>query len=380
MGADSDDDVYAALSGALNAAVALKYRTQIVLLEYPAQGNFAWYYQNGNQIFNQWTMDYVSGRVFAGATATLARLSQSGGLTAAHAQLLVSIDYRLSTADASDPALAAVRDSANAGLAKVRMAIAQPTADNGGIKTVDAQTGAVPAAYQPAYQVSTPIATIQSALSGGGDEITVTVPGPQGMRVTLTYTGCVMAAAGPVAWQEATGRGWFAPDPVEQAFTNGTGDVTGYAFLTPPPFSPGPVTAGGTLGRITGLLLSNAPDIHLQGGAAEPVLQAAASASGAPGKWGTPGYPGSVTAAAAAQAGQVARVVLDAFSLVGLGTPDGVTYGRPTVVTAPSNTGGMDDAADLGGGLALSVTPAPTPTVPTLQQSAYVVGVVVATP
>lgn len=386
-------DPYAALAAAVNAQVALRYHCRVTLVQYPAQGNFPWYFQNANQVFNQATFDYVSARVMPGDAPALARLSPPGGFPNAYAALLDTITYALSAADqqtydraadraadgarqlvatyrqafgataagtdgpigaggtgqpiapvtgagpaapvrgAADPdrrsvelvvdqvlgslwsgraargepplptaALASVadpavllpamppsgdavlaaaltfleqapetvplRDEANFAewaLTQLVRATVAPDTGNGGMLTVDPGTGSVSAGYQVGYAVTTPLATIQNALQDAANRLTVTIPAASGGSITITYPGSALVAVEPVAWQQATNIGWFDLDPVVEAYRNVGRDTTGYRFTSPPAYDPGPLQAGGDLGRLTALLVSNPPEITASG-------------------------------------------------------------------------------------------------------------------
>ena len=400
----SGTDPYLALAAAINAQVELRYHCRVTLVQYPAQGDFPWYFQNADQVFNQATFDYLSARVMPGDAPALARLSPPGGFPNAYAALLETITYSLSSADqqtydravtgagsqarqlvdtyrrafgppgghrgatdvdaagppvepapATGPALApegaasidagadpgpvvdtdvgavehvidevvgsiwsgrsasgrpplptaalvsaadptlllpamppsgdavvaaamayleqapetvALRDEANFGewaLAQLVRATVAPDAGNGGMPTVDPVTGAVSAAFQVGYRVATPLAAIQNALQDTTNCLTVTIPAAGGRSITVCYPGDTLVAVEPVAWQQATNVGWFDPDPVVEAFRNVGRDVTGYRFTSPPPYSPGPLQAGGDLGRLTALLISNPPEVTVSG-------------------------------------------------------------------------------------------------------------------
>jgi hypothetical protein len=76
------------LATAINDAIAPIYHTQIVLVAYPAQGDFPWWYQNPNGVFNQSTFDYVSARVSPSGAPGTVRLSPSGGFPNAYMQVV----------------------------------------------------------------------------------------------------------------------------------------------------------------------------------------------------------------------------------------------------------------------------------------------------
>ena len=362
---------YAALAQALDDVVADRYHVGLTLLQYPSQGDFAWWYRNDNQDFNQWTLDYLSARVLPGDAPGLAQLSSPGGLTEMGARLLGSLTYRLSAEDqrSADPALLALRDRQLAEIGRMMAPGAAPSAANGGMRTVDPTTGAL-SACQPAYAVSASLPALQIALSGGGDSIEVTVPGQGGEQVTFTYPNCVLVGCGPLAWQGATGKGWWVDEPIGEAFANRGRDVTGFAFVAPPPFRPGPISAGGTAGRLSGLLLSNPPTLQIHGASSTASSFPTLSPDIDP---EVPFQPTGVTGEAAAALSPAAREVLAPFALLGLGVEGAVTFSETH--SAPLNVRqplGPEPAT-------IHLTPVAGPTVPLLQQTAYVVGAVVDT-
>ena len=252
---------YQVLAAAINEQIQLIYHTTITLLQYPSQGNFLWYYENANQVFNNGTFGYLSARVSAGDVAGLAQLSGPGGYPNAYAQLLSQIEYGVSSADvaAHDQQAASQAGYGNQVLAELRQATNQPTAANGGMLTVDPDTGAVSSGCQVGYAVNTPLATIQNTLLWGQPTVTVQVPAGSGVTATISYPGCLLVALQPAAWQQAANIGWYDPDPLAEAFANGQQDVTGYRFTSPPSYLPGPLAAGGNFGRLVSLLISDQP-------------------------------------------------------------------------------------------------------------------------
>lgn len=322
----ADAPTYAAVRDAVDAQTRLLYRTSVELVQYPAQGDFAWWYQNANQVFNAATYDYVSARVEPGDAPGLVALSPSGGFPQAYAALLAGLTWTVADADRGSPGSAEQAARALVELDSLRAACANPVDGSGGMRTVDPVNGAISAASLPGYTVGSSLAALAASLQGGGPTIVAQVAGPRGSTVTLTYPSCTMVPVEPAAWQPATGTGWYAPDPVAQAFARGTGDPTGYAFVTPPAYRPGPVADGGDLGRIVSVLLSGPPTVAVQAGPEDDVSDLE----------------------------DLRAEVMDALSLLALG-------GRaPLRPTALARSGAAS--------------------VPLLQQRAYVVGLSVATP
>jgi hypothetical protein len=252
---------YEVLAAAINEQVALIYHTSVVLVQFPSQGNFLWYYENPNQVFNNGTFGYISARVGPGDVAGLAKLSAPGSYPNAYGQLLSQIEYGLSPADAAahDQPAAGQASYGNEVLSNLRQATYQPSVANGGMFTVDPDTGAVTTSCQVGYGINTPLATIDNVLQSGQPTVTVQVPSGTGTTVTISYPGCLLVAIQPTAWQEATNTGWYDLDPLVQAAQNGEQHVTGYRFTSPPSYNLGPLGSGGDFGRLVSLLISNTP-------------------------------------------------------------------------------------------------------------------------
>ena len=97
---EAGEQYYANLKTRANAAIAGIYNTTITPITFPAQGDFNWFYQNLDQVFNQSTFDYISARVepspevpgFAGLTA-------AGGFPNAYDRVVTSLAFILSSTD-----------------------------------------------------------------------------------------------------------------------------------------------------------------------------------------------------------------------------------------------------------------------------------------
>ena len=353
------DGMYGQLTAAINAQVALLYQVSVELVQFPSQGDFAWWYLSPNQVFNAATFDYVSARVMPSPTPGLVQLTLSGGYPLAYAELLDRMTFAVSTADAGSAAAQAQAAHGLWVLDQLRAATREPTATNGGMQTVDPVAGSVSAAFQVGYGVAVSIAALQGSLGGAGATIVVTIAGPSGSTVSLTYTGCTMVPVAPAAWQPATAVGWYWADPVAQAFAQSGRDVTGYVFTSPPPYHAGPVASGGDLGRIVSLLVSDRPTVAV--------------------------VPSRALTLASVPA--VVDVVAAELALVGLTEHDVqvVRPGRsrevPRAPGAVASAGGSGPPTPLTASAPLA-GPAPplAPSVPVLQQRAYVIGVSVDVP
>ncbi|MCC5621824.1 hypothetical protein, partial [Nostoc sp. CHAB 5715] len=152
-----------------------------------------------------------------------------------------------------------------------------PSDSNGGIKTVNANTGAVSPNLQVGYSISKAQTAIQNDLDSNntisfgmttsqasGGSVSVSIEGQAGFSVgswltftttaggsydmskaqgtstdasiTLTWKGYSVVPITPTAWQQATNVGWYYTDPIAQAVNNGTQDVTGFKFLNKPAY------------------------------------------------------------------------------------------------------------------------------------------------
>ncbi|QSJ18879.1 hypothetical protein JYQ62_09065 [Nostoc sp. UHCC 0702] len=93
------EQFYSALQA--NAMAALKdiLKSQLYPIQFPSQGDFHWYYQNINNVFNESTFDYISARILPGDVPGTAKLSPAGGFPNAYDQVITSIVYKLNDSD-----------------------------------------------------------------------------------------------------------------------------------------------------------------------------------------------------------------------------------------------------------------------------------------
>jgi hypothetical protein len=414
VSAPAQQEFYSALQNAAEQALAGIYNETIYPIQYPAQGDFLWNFQNGNQIFNQGTFDYISANVAPGGLAGTAQLSPSGGFPNAYVQLLSKLAYALSTTDlaavntalrnASAQATTIVNDyqttfgqitpaqmtvaqnavgsfavqtfqdyviayvlgylwsgqqtagkppltytqMANARnlrtllpampssgntvvadvsnylsmlqpvnaiqsnqqlgswiIAQLNLNTSQPSTANGGMSTVNPGNGQI-LPPQVAYNLgSASIASITNDLNNtareldismttaaaSGNQLSVSVQGQaqvtvgsflrfttsvgasydmsqaagtsSSASVKMTYAGYSLVPVNALAWQQATNQGWYYGDPIAQAVTNGTKDVTGFKFVAPTGYNLLDISRGGNFGQLTALLISNYPTITI---------------------------------------------------------------------------------------------------------------------
>ncbi len=403
MAQQGGDQFYSALQQKAQDAVASIFKSPLLTIQYPSQGDFMWNWQNGSQIFNQATWDYISAKIADGDYTGSAQLSSAGGYPNADVMILNSMAYTLSSANqalmiqtqanASQQANTVVMDyqttygeittaqmtaanvstkydyvvayicgsvwsGATPPLSYSTMAGARnlaallpnrppssdqvitdvsiylsmmqpvlalqdetqkgqwvlkclkantqtPTLQNGGIKTVNPNTGAVSANYTDAFGINystqaisndlqntgrtielgmttssasgsqlsvhmdaqagfTVGSCVQFAVSGGATYDISTAAGTStDMSITMTWAGYSMIPVAPLAWQQATNVGWFWIDAIIQAVANTGKDVDGFHFVSTPPYNFGPLVSGGDFGLLTNLLIANYPTVSI---------------------------------------------------------------------------------------------------------------------
>lgn len=180
-----------------------------------------------------------------------------------------------------------------------------PTANNGGMSTVNPVTGVVSPNPNVGYDINYSQASISNDLqntsrtislgmttsSASGGSLNVSVEGQAGFSVgsllkfsvsggatydmsqvngtstdcsvSMVWKGYSMIPMAPLAWQQAVNTGWYWGDPITQAMANGQQDVDGFKFLSAPPFNLGKLDNGGTFGQLTNLLIANYPTITI---------------------------------------------------------------------------------------------------------------------
>lgn len=84
---------------ALSKAIAGLCPSQCIPIDTSGLGNFPWFYQDANQVFNAGTLDFVSARVMPGPVDGTASLSAAGGYINAYAQVIAKLSYTLGSAD-----------------------------------------------------------------------------------------------------------------------------------------------------------------------------------------------------------------------------------------------------------------------------------------
>lgn len=87
------------LAASLGTATANLCPTVCIPVDTAGLGNFFWFYQNINGVFNQATLDMIDTRVMPGAVPGVVKLSAAGGFPNAYAQVVARLTYTLGSAD-----------------------------------------------------------------------------------------------------------------------------------------------------------------------------------------------------------------------------------------------------------------------------------------
>ena len=394
---------YSALQSKAMDAVKDIFKSELVPVQYPAQGDFCWNWQNANGVLNDATYQYINALAGPGQVPGTVALSSGGGFANAYVAVLNAMEYALSAADqqklnqaqsnaslqaqtivsdyqssfgtitdaqlsaagttqkvdfvighvlgtqwsGSTPPLtysqmAAARNlksilpQAPAGgdqvitdvvtylnimqpvnalsdelqngawmLSQLKANAMTPSAANGGQQTFNPSNGAVSGKYNVGWSVNTSVQSISNDLQNTSRTITISmqteessgstlgvqISGEAGFTVgswlefsteakgsydmskaqgtstqcsaTITYAGYSMVAMAPAAWQQATNVGFFWSDPINQAVANEGQDVTGFRFVSTPPYSMGALAQGGGFGLLTNLLIANYPTVEI---------------------------------------------------------------------------------------------------------------------
>lgn len=394
---------YSALQQKAMSAVQSVLNTQLYPVQYPAQGDFLWNWQNPNQVFNNGTYQYINALVTPGDIPNTVQLSPAGGFANAYVQVLNDIVFSLSKADqqtltqaqnnASTQAGTIVKDyqasygpittaqmtqagvsnkvdyvisfvmgsqwsGATPPISYTEMATARnlkallpkapmgadqiisdvtvylnlmqpvnglsnqlqngawtirqlinnassPSATNGGMQTMDPNTGSTLSGYNEGWAISYDTSSISNDLQNtsrtievsmqtseaSGNTLNVNVEGQAGFSigswltfdvegsasydmskvqgtscdasVTIKYTGYSIVPMQPAAWQQATNVGFYYPNVIAQAVANSGQDVTGFKFLNASPYNLGSISSGGNFGVLTNLLIANYPTVTI---------------------------------------------------------------------------------------------------------------------
>ncbi|HEY0384173.1 MAG TPA: hypothetical protein VGC72_18435 [Candidatus Elarobacter sp.] len=95
-------DYFTALQQQITAQLSAQLTGPTYLIDAGSQGDFAYNYVNPlNQMFNQWTYDYMSQRVAQGTQPNSIALQGSGSYEQSYLQLVNQLGFKLDTADAA---------------------------------------------------------------------------------------------------------------------------------------------------------------------------------------------------------------------------------------------------------------------------------------
>jgi hypothetical protein len=106
---------YSALQAKAMAAVKDTFKSVLYPVQYPAQGDFFWNWQNSNQVFNNGTYQYINALVSSGEIPNTVALSSAGSFANAYVTVLNAMTFSLSSADQNTLANAQSNASVQAG-------------------------------------------------------------------------------------------------------------------------------------------------------------------------------------------------------------------------------------------------------------------------
>jgi hypothetical protein len=90
---------YSALQEQAMAAVQDTFKSTLYPVQYPSQGDFKWNWQNGNQVFNDATYQYVNALASPGNVVDTVALSPGGGFANAYVAVINDMVFSLSSGD-----------------------------------------------------------------------------------------------------------------------------------------------------------------------------------------------------------------------------------------------------------------------------------------
>ncbi|HEX8093978.1 hypothetical protein [Jatrophihabitans sp.] len=93
---------YSALQEKAMAAVQDTFKSTLYPVQYPSQGDFKWNWQDGNQVFNDDTYQYVNALAKPGDVAGTVALSDAGGFANAYVAVLNAMEFSLSSGDQAE--------------------------------------------------------------------------------------------------------------------------------------------------------------------------------------------------------------------------------------------------------------------------------------
>ncbi|WP_461629719.1 hypothetical protein [Labilibaculum euxinus] len=286
------ESLYPILTDAINKGIASFYQEQITLIQYPSQGSLKWYYQNMNGIFNEGTFNYVSARVQPSEDSKyLASLSHAGGFPNAYSNLLKKIYYNTGETEQLSDSIPQGRWA----LYQLTENTCNPSNANGGMKTINPNTGTISESYQVAYTISNSIDQLRTELKNNRKSIKIEIkinnPNPINVQIItynetttdsilyclpdsitslllpfnagtmengilgMEYYGVTMFNILPKKWEFESNTGWYNGFPIADAVKNTNPKNKGYHFAVTPKYNLGLLKDGGDFGFITNLLI-----------------------------------------------------------------------------------------------------------------------------
>lgn len=160
---------YSALQAKAMAAVQDTFKSTLYPVQFPAQGDFPWNWQNGNQVLNDATYEYINALVTPGQVPGTVALSTGGSFANAYSTVLNTLVFSLSSAD------------------QARLVQAQSDAS--------VQGGTVVADYQTQYGTITDKQRTDAGVSTNIDYVIGHVLGSvwSGSKTPITYTAMAKA-------------------------------------------------------------------------------------------------------------------------------------------------------------------------------------------
>ena len=261
-----------------------------------------------------YVVSYILGSVWSGATQPLTWAAMKGArslqnlmqnMPASGETVLGTVQVFLNVMGSA----IGLQDELNLGtwiLNQLATNTSSPSATNGGMQTVDPNTGAIPPGFQVAYEINEGVAGIgndlnnsrsfqvsmditqsaQSQLSvsfaeeagfsfdldealtfsgneSGSFNLNTFTGTSSTATLAMNFNGFTMVPIAAAAWQQATDLGWYFGAPIAEAWQNWTSGTkpTGFNFVS----DPTPILGrdGKGLGQVSNLLISQYPTVTI---------------------------------------------------------------------------------------------------------------------
>jgi hypothetical protein len=259
-----------------------------------------------------YVVSYILGSVWSGATPPLTWAAMKGArnLQDLMPDMPASGEFVLGPVqvflNVMGPAIS-LQDELNLGtwiLNQLNGNTSSPSATNGGMQTVDPNSGTV-LPFQVAYAINSPIGSIQNDLNNSSRNFQVNMGITQAAQsqlsvnveeeaafsvgevlvfsgnesaqfnmntftgtsstatLAMSFSGFTMVPTAASAWQQATDLGWFFGAPIAEGWQNWESGTkpTGFNFVSDPTSILG--SDGQGLGQLTNLLISNYPTVTI---------------------------------------------------------------------------------------------------------------------